>query len=572
MWNIFTKKTVPQIISPNEPTQFEVKILEDGGINSIDSVSLSFIGILETKGGILFDHDVSEIIWQKEGNVKVLDSNHLLDNVNVETNIIDSKYLNVKFNVIFSKNTTSIFAVKTHIIDDNKNAKKNYFENMLLLKTKNTITSTSEEDMVSFSKELSQNTINKYEALDFFDGLRLIEAERRDALNAKANVHLEFTEFNKVIDILEELSNDPQHEQEALIDLGYVKSKMGLNDQAENLFNSAQEVSSENDILVRNNIAISLFLQEKYDECLSDLNEILDDYPSEITTLSIKSLILAILGDYEKSEKIINSLLLSGSGKVDRLIAGAIIQLEHYENPNLAYVYITAANKIEPTPYTLTLQSKIAHDLKDSRMATNTFELIPKVYGVPTNFIDEVIKVKYYNDGFENFRLQIAQDYFYEGEYEIVLLMTDNYLNKHRDSSIGLLLKANSLNEMGQLIEAISVYQKILSVEPANADANYGLLEAQNNLMNEFQYWLKIIGFIMTATILSFAVYYHFWEKNNKPKTWTRSGNPTQSIGVNYGPPKTRFGVIFVKKKIHVTNLAIEISLMMLTILLVMWW
>ena len=196
-----------------------------------------------------------------------VDPGNLLDNDNkiyIESYIDDKGFFNLAFNLIFSKEI-NLASIKVNIVDGDRNSKNNYFSQILKVENPNNSILADNTD--------SESIIGKNDALFFFDSLSLVESEKNDAIIAKINVHLNNTELNKALDILEEKLSDEENKSEVLNDMGYLKSQMGLHDDAERDFVSALSLTSDLDILISNNLAISLFDQRKYNESLNILNK-----------------------------------------------------------------------------------------------------------------------------------------------------------------------------------------------------------------------------------------------------------------------------------------------------------
>ena len=289
--------------------------------------------------------------------------------------------------------------------------------------------------------------------------------------------------------------------------------------------------------------------------------------------LGMKSLVLAVTGEYEQAKHILNTLKFLDPGNVDRLVASSIIEREA-GNLATAFVYVQSVNEREPTFYTLFLESDIAHSLENYESAISSYEELESIQTADAmHFSDKALKVKYHPintlEKLEHYRILIAHDYFALEDYDLAESLTNDYLTKFPDSTDGLILKGDIDYQKRNISDALHSYEKALSNDPLNDELRSKIDEIKKNLVEEFNTFLRYLSSIVMVSILAFTVTHHYWNKKNPQRIFTKPSGGSTTI-IKLKNPKTRFGVKSTKKPLNLAHWTIEISSVIVTIILLM--
>ena len=372
-----------------EQIEIVLHIYENSGTDNLQHVELSLATYDKIIQGIKTEDSVSTMIWDKSDGVTLIDKTNLLydDNFTVLIESVDDNTTRLifSFQVVTSLESSTI---KVKMWDIKKNSWNNYFENAILVVEKSldvtdtepttsdgvTDTEPTTSDGVTYtesSKIFHNKNDEEKEAIRFFKDLSYIESEERIAWELLAFEYLRYYEFDKAIEIYEQLFHKYPDDPILLNDLGRVYSLMGNDIRALEYYQKSIEIDRYNELIITNN-AISLFNIGRHEESLIEIDRALSINPDYEVALGMKVLVLTVMDRSEDAAEIIDHVVMMNPSNVDVLTSKAIIA---HANGNLieAKSLLDRVIRIDPFYYALLLDAKVTAELGDLNSAKNSF-------------------------------------------------------------------------------------------------------------------------------------------------------------------------------------------------------
>ncbi len=168
-------------------------------------------------------------------------------------------------------------------------------------------------------------TGRKSEAVEVLRDLLRIQPGNAIALSLIGDIKLDDPESARAY--LEEAVRLKPKAFIALVDLGRCYISLGLGDKAEAMLRRAQDVDPESQS-VRNNLAISLIIQNRLDEAIEMLRELLSDYPDYAEARNNLALSLGRAGRFDEAETEARRAIASREDFIDPVLTLASILLD----------------------------------------------------------------------------------------------------------------------------------------------------------------------------------------------------------------------------------------------------
>lgn len=173
--------------------------------------------------------------------------------------------------------------------------------------------------------QLLTNTGRKLEAVDVLSDLLRIQPGNAVALGLIGDIRIDDPEFARPY--LEEAIRLNPTLFVALVDLGRCYISLGLAEKAEAMLRRAQDIHPQSQAM-RNNLAISLIIQNRLDEAIEILRDLLSDYPDFAEARNNLALSLGRAGRIDEAETEARKAISSRKGFIDPVLTLVSILLD----------------------------------------------------------------------------------------------------------------------------------------------------------------------------------------------------------------------------------------------------